>query len=309
MYCPCESGLKSEDCCLLPDGDWFKNPTSFTPQPPQTGFSHPDCYLFHTKDCSTKMSDEHYVSETVLKAVDDVLKVSGFPWLKPGESKKIPASRLYRKILCTRHNNAFGQIDAQGGRFVRWIKILCDSSISPPQPFSLFNGADIERWLLKTFWGLLFSTNLQIAPGKAIKKVKNSPRIVDLLFGRVPNAWGRGLWVRTDPKLIVDTELLLSVSPVSKPGTNQLFGFTLNIFGFDFLYSTAPINVETSVFRPSEINFKRHKSVSKIIISWPANIVHSGQIEWRWAGKRKLKESKKVVSQSACTRIAKNRAR
>jgi hypothetical protein len=88
MNCPCESGLKSEDCCLLPDGDWFKNPTPFTPHPPQTGFSHPDCYLFHTKDCSTKISDEHYVSETVLKAVDDVLKVSGFPWLKPGESKK-----------------------------------------------------------------------------------------------------------------------------------------------------------------------------------------------------------------------------
>jgi len=88
MNCPCESGLKSTDCCLLPDGGWYKNPTPFTPHPPQTGFSHPDCYLFHTKDCSTKMSDEHYVSETVLKAVDDVLKVSGVPWLKPGESKR-----------------------------------------------------------------------------------------------------------------------------------------------------------------------------------------------------------------------------
>jgi len=76
MNCPCESGLKSTDCCLLPDGFWYKNPTPFTPQPPQTGFSHPDCYLFHTEDCSTKMSDEHYVSETALKAVDDILKVS-----------------------------------------------------------------------------------------------------------------------------------------------------------------------------------------------------------------------------------------
>jgi len=108
--------------------------------------------------------------------------------------------------------------------------------------------------------------------------------MVDLLFGRVPGAWGRGLWVRTDPKLLVDTDLSLSLSPVSKPGTNQLFGFTLNIFGFDVLYSTAPINVETAVFRPSGINFKRDKSVSKIIISWPANIVHSGQIEWHCAG-------------------------
>lgn len=295
MNCPCESGLKSTECCLLPDGVWYKNPTSFTPQPPQTGFSHPDCYLLHTEDCSTKMSDEHYVSETVLKAVDNVLKITGVPWLRPGESKKIPASSFYRKILCIRHNKAFSHIDAQGGRFVKWIKMLCNSSISPLHPLTIFNGLDIERWLLKTFWGLLFSAILQVAPGKTIKKVKNTPRMVDLLFGRIPDKWGRGLWVRTDPKLAVDTQLSLSVSPVSKPGTNQLFGFTLNIFGFDFLYSTAPINVETSVFRPSEIIFERHKSVSKIILSWPPNLSHSGPIEWCWAGRQKLEKHKKPV--------------
>lgn len=288
MNCPCESGLKSSECCLHPDGVWYKTPTSFSPQPPQTGFSHPDCYLLYTEDCSTKMSDEHYVSETVLKAIGNVLMVTGVPWLRPGESKEIPASSFHREILCTRHNNAFSHIDAQGGRFIKWIKMLCNSSTTPPQTFTIFNGLDIERWCLKTFWGLLFSSIFQVAPGKIIKKVKNTPRMVDLLFGRVPDKWGRGLWVRTDAELLVNTALSLSVSPVSKPGTNRLFGFTLNIFGFDFLYSTAPIDVETSVFRPSEIIFDRHKSVLKIKVSWPPDLVHSGPIEWGWAGRRKL---------------------
>ena len=286
MSCPCESGLKSSGCCLRPDGTWYKTPESYTPEPPQTGFSHPDCYLRHTEDCSTSLSDEHYISETALRAVDTILRVTGVPWLPTGVSKDIPASRLYSRILCTRQNNAFSNIDAQGGRFIRWIKIFCNSSSSPPQSFTLFNGFDIERWCLKTFFGLLFSSILQASPGKIIRKVKNTPRMVDLLFGRVPDEWGRGIWVRTDAEFIVGTKLSLSVSPVLKPATNRLFGFTINIFGFDFLYSTAPINVETSVFRPSQIIFRGPKGVSKIEISWPPDLLHSGPIECNWAGRR-----------------------
>lgn len=290
MNCPCESGLKSSECCLRPDGAWYKTPESFTPQQPKTGFSHPHCYLRHTEDCSTSLSDEHYVSEAALRSVDNILRVTGVPWLKPGEYKDIPASRFYSRILCTRHNIAFSTIDNQGCRFIKWIKMFCNSSSSPPQLFTLFNGLDIERWCLKVFLCLLFSSNLQVAPGNIIRKVKNIPRMVDLLFGNVPDEWGRGFWIRTDTELIVDTKRSLSVSPISRPGTNRLFGLTINMFGFDFLYSTAPINVETSVFRPSQIIFRLPKGDLKIEISWPSFLVHSGAIEWNWAGRQKNQE-------------------
>lgn len=150
----------------------------------------------------------------------------------------------------------------------------------------LLNGLDIERWCLKTFLGLLSSASLQVRPGHVVRQFEFTSRLMDLLCGRIPDEWGRGLWVRTEADWQVNTIRALSVSPVSKPGTNTLFGLTLNIVGFDFLYSTAPIVAEDSVFRPSQLRFRGKDRECIVELSWPPSVAHSGPVEWQWLGQR-----------------------
>lgn len=288
MLCPCESGSDASECCQRSDGSWYKSPEIFQLKPPPTGFSNPRCYLNHLGDCDHNLSDEHYISAAALNVVGAVLRLTGLPWLKDGESKSIPVDRIISRVLCTRHNNAFSPLDAQGSRFVRWLREFCDSSASPALNMVLFNGLDIERWCLKTFLGLISSNNLQLNLGQVIRKINNMPRCIDLLLGRVPEKLGRGLWIRTEADHMVNSDLSLAVFPISKLGTNQLFGLRFNILGFDFLYSTAPINVEDSVFRPSQIKFRSPNRLCTIKISWPPNIVHSiSSVEYHWKGRRK----------------------
>lgn len=289
MLCPCESGADAASCCKRSSAKWYKSPENFLPKPPITGFSNPGCYLNHFGDCAHSLSNEHYISAAALKVMGTVLRVTGFPWITDGESKNISVNRLSSGVLCTRHNNAFSHLDTQGGRFVRWVREFCDSSASPALDMVLFNGLDIERWCLKTFLGLVSSASLQIVPGQIIRNINNISRCVDLLIGHVTDEKGRGLWIRTDADRIVKADLSLSVSPISKLGTNQLYGLTFNILGFDFLYSTAPINVENSVFRPSQIKFRSPTRLYTIKISWPPGVIHSGlSVECQWRGRHNL---------------------
>jgi hypothetical protein len=273
--------------CVLPrsGGGWYKAPERLAPDPPPTGFSHPKCYLRESRDCSQTLSDEHYFSANALKTVAPMLQISGVPWVKGGISNPIPVERFTSRVRCKRYNEAFSPIDAQGGRFVRWVRDFCNLSASPRLARVLFNGHDIERWCLKTFLGLLAAGILQIAPNQVIRQVYFPPQVVDLLFGRVADEWGRGLWIRTDPQRLVSTDLALSVSVVSRPGTIRLTGLTFNLFGFDFAYLTTLIPVEDSVFRPSHFRFHRPDGVYTIEFLWAPGVPHSGPVECHSSGR------------------------
>src|SRR5688500_15498052 len=108
MTCPCESGLRPRACCRRSNGSWYKDPEPFEPPSPVTGFSHPDCYLNVTQNCSQKITGEHSISETALESIHTVVKVSGVPWLLA--PKDIPVRSLTSNILCERHNSTFSPI-------------------------------------------------------------------------------------------------------------------------------------------------------------------------------------------------------
>jgi hypothetical protein len=284
MTCPCESGRRPRACCRCSNGSWYKAPERFEPPPPATGFSHPDCFLNVTQDCNRTITGEHYVSDVALSTIHPVLRVSGVSWLQA--PKDLPVGAFTSNILCERHNSAFGSIDHQGGRFFRWLRDFSSSSAQLRRTRVLFSGHDIERWCLKTFLGLLASHNLQSSPGQVVRYVHGIPEAVELLFGRVPDTRGRGLWVRGDARHIVNADPRLVVSPVTKEGTDELRGLTLNIHGFDFVYSTAPIDVRASVFRPSYLKFHRPDCVAIIELSWAPGVPHSDTAEWHWERKR-----------------------
>ena len=79
--CPCGSGNAIADCHLDVDGRFRKHLPPLRPPGSPTGFSHPNCYLRETYDCSEQISREHYISRSVLEQLGSVLRVSGMPWL------------------------------------------------------------------------------------------------------------------------------------------------------------------------------------------------------------------------------------
>src|SRR4051794_26427712 len=86
---------------------------------PTNSFGHPDCYARALGGCCRKMTDEHYISEGVLKLVygrageiSRSVLVRGLAFQKqPGALQKIGVARLESKILCNTHNSLLRHFD------------------------------------------------------------------------------------------------------------------------------------------------------------------------------------------------------
>jgi hypothetical protein len=285
MTCPCESGLAPRACCRQSGGGWYKAPEPFEPASPLTGFSHPKCYLRDTHNCCEILENEHYVSAVVLRTIGPLLRVSGPTWVKGGISRDIPVEQFTSRVLCARHNRALGSIDAQGGRFVQWMRDFCNTSITPRLSRVLLSGHDVERWCLKTFLGLMAAGILRSDPGQVIHRVNVHSEVVDLSFGRIADEWGRGLWVRSDPQRVVNIEYAISMGPVLDLATNRIFGLTFNFFGVDFVFAIAPFSVANAVFRPSQFIVRRPGGICTIEFSWAPGVPHSGPVRYDWLGR------------------------
>lgn len=268
IKCQCGSRKPLVKCCLVSLVKKKLNPSPILPPQPNTNFSLFKCYMSITNNCSKKISKEHMVSEGALKEVDENINLTGLPWLKNG-SKQLHTSVITSKILCKRHNSAFSTIDQEGKEFVRVIKTFSKINYSGRKKLAVFNGLDIERWLLKTFYGLLYSKNLQIDINESLQ-ANIDAKCIDLLYGNVPHADNRGLFIRTQINHTVKSDRILAISPIINKVKSNIQGITINIFGFDFLFSTCPINVEHSEYRPNFIVFKTLRDTRVIHLIWPS---------------------------------------
>jgi len=172
-------------------------PKPFIPKTPapKTGLRNPRCYAADLADCSEKISGEHYISHSILKELSEdgvAIEIEGLSWLKDDEKKKLPTKGLMSNILCKRHNEALSGFDSVAKRFFLSIDRIdrefgADITDKEDRVF-LFNGHDIERWMLKTLYGVVFSgsASTQSAP---IKGWKPNLQWVKILFGkeRFPN--------------------------------------------------------------------------------------------------------------------------
>jgi hypothetical protein len=78
---PCGSGDQYGVCCRRPDGSPYKKIGLYKPPPSPSGHSHPGCYINWTRDCSPKISGEHFISETVLSILNPrMLRIGGAAW-------------------------------------------------------------------------------------------------------------------------------------------------------------------------------------------------------------------------------------
>jgi hypothetical protein len=176
--CPCESGRSVRDCeCRA--RRFVPRPVVTTPGELLTGARVRKCYANSTANCLGPISDEHPVARRLL---GDRERPSVLRTMADGSMKEIPTSAAGRQVLCRRHNTALFPLDEVGKRFIaaekrRWEHWV---SNSPLTTHVLFNGYDIERWMLKALCGRMHGTF--------------ASRIRPSLLWRVPENWVRILF-------------------------------------------------------------------------------------------------------------------
>jgi hypothetical protein len=119
------------------------------------------------------MTGEHPFSAAALRLLagdDGHLGISNQPGQRQAIDRTgIQSKRIKHQILCKGHNNRLTQLDELGTKFVVAIQRCLANLREPPGPelLFLFNGDDLERWMLKVLCGVAFANrrdNVQL-PG------------------------------------------------------------------------------------------------------------------------------------------------
>lgn len=117
-----------------------------------------DCFLKGYGTCSAKISKEHYISKTVLKALSSNggFRIGGLPWQPDQTLQRIGIESLVSKILCETHNSSLSPLDAVAGKLFRVIDSADKSPATLPDVTRL-NGLLVERSFVKLLCGLAAS--------------------------------------------------------------------------------------------------------------------------------------------------------
>jgi hypothetical protein len=279
--CPCARTRKrARNCCLI-DGQWKPRTARTAPPGPKTGRSHDQCYAASLNDCSTDISLEHCISESVLDLLlGPRFELSGLPGMRAGETTKDATDKaLARKVLCTRHNNALSLLDEAGKRFAP-LRVNTESfnSASPGASFAVFNGADLERFMLKTLCGLLASKLTGV--GGAPFDWHAEPEWNEILWGQKELEQPRGLrfGVQTVVTSLGGVQAyapLTMTDPTS--GLPVVTGLRLDIAGFALILGMvgkvaridgAP-ELSEFIYRPRRLIFTNGSVARTIHLYWP----------------------------------------
>jgi hypothetical protein len=118
-----------------------------------------------------------------------IVEVSGLGNKGPDEFLSVPIAGFKSKVLCERHNSALSPLDAIGHRFFKSFRTLNaelrDKLKKPRNRGYLFNGHDIERYILKILCGDGFANKMQGAEGR-IRDWRPSPQWIRILYGLEP---------------------------------------------------------------------------------------------------------------------------
>lgn len=265
--CPCGSEKPASRCCLTASG-FRKAPASTTPFPPKTGESLQACYAAPLYDCSSKLSREHYISQSLLQYLNRSkdLRVRGLPWLG-GKEKVLPPDALSSRMLCERHNAALSQLDAIA---VRLFQAFDEEGAagSGQQLLHLFCGHDLERWLLKVLCGVSHSKNLS-----ADKEVDLSipKQWVEILFGYTEFPDGQGLYVCTTIGHRFEGPRGLQLRAIA--GRGRLTGIGLSVCGYEFILSMSGFpsrrfDGRKVAYRPLEFHTLGPSFEKSVLLTW-----------------------------------------
>jgi hypothetical protein len=241
---------------------------------------HPHCYAQALCDCEGKPSGEHYVSDKVLRAVSQAeksVRVSGLKFLPFGAESQIGISSLVGNTLCKKHNSDLSVFDTAGLNFFNAMEhaMVPDSRVVPLQ----VSGDQVERWMLKSLIGGLYSGQFPTPEGMALKDVCPPDQWLGILFRNQPFPARFGLYLyhgNDGEQFLLDHHVLrFAVVPGHSPGGGNavICGMSMWVFGIEFYLGLANLpdalpvenRLNRATHRPTHIICSSGKT---LILDW-----------------------------------------
>jgi hypothetical protein len=153
------------------------------------------CWASVLGDCAGKISEEHYISRSVLR--DEMVQISGFQWCA-SKPLYLPVARLVSNILCEHHNGGSSNLDAEAANFINALTEASSGKRLTPAhkpawwPVT-FDGRLVERWLLKTLINIAHQQPRRIGLGGTTGG-KPDPQLVGIVYGLSTFQEGAGLY-------------------------------------------------------------------------------------------------------------------
>ena len=221
-----------------------------------------ECFLSGHGECHGKMSGEHYVSASVLRAVAPKgdLQIAGQAWQPSGSFQAIGIGSLQSKIMCRHHNSQLSNLDEEAGNFFKAV-IAADQAPGSLMEETEFDGAKIERWMLKTLIATSVSGGIRGARVAEIHK--------EILMGAPwPEGWGLYGMATTEPTTFTPD---LRFETSLNPETGELVAAVFWITGVKFWLLLLPPDdpLAFGVSRPRGLIFTLGQLVRTIHIRWP----------------------------------------
>lgn len=265
--CLCGSNLTLNDCCLK-DCRPLKRCG-------RTNWGNARCYAAPLRDCSPKISREHFISEGVLRLIGERITAGGFPWAG-GQERTIGINALTAKILCNQHNSTLSGLDEVGIRFF-------DSLRKPRHPetqeratgvprLTLFRGEMIELWMLKILCGLIASGNATDENGQRIDVLV--PEVwLRILFEHQPMPLGWGLYMPGAVGRSFSGMCANQIRVMNEGGVLKGLVISLEWMSFALVATNPPIDksgtlLEHSTYRPGEIVLNSQVGQDILRIFW-----------------------------------------
>jgi len=211
-------------------------------------YQHSGCYARALGDCSPEISDEHYVSEGLLRLIygrfgEESEIVEGvnlaLPFWKPGVSKKLTIGRLKEPILCKAHNSRLSQFDTTSRAMFVAMDRLNESAgdTSRPAASHRVDGDELERWMLKTLCGGLYSGRFPLPPGVSRIGICSPTVWLDMLYNGAKLQDGLGLYYvyRRSDDLVTADRHVFKLKVLLSRDEKIVRGMRLWFFGFQFM--------------------------------------------------------------------------
>lgn len=220
------------------------------------------CFLHGYGRCGSKITGEHYLSETVLQAIgrDGNIVIGGLPWQPRGTLQSFGINSLVANILCDKHNPRLSPLDTAAGKLFRSI----DSADKRPATLSSLttvDGTHIERWFLKVICGL--------AAGVRFNNSKVPDTWKHVLSGEPwPDGWGLYRPDTSEPQVLAP-EFYLETH--IDPTTKELLAMKFHFAGIHFnLMLRRPDNpAGWGTYRPRGLIIRDGTSEKRVEFKWP----------------------------------------
>jgi hypothetical protein len=230
-----------------------------------------------TRDCSTTISGEHFISRTVLSILNPkTLRIGGVSWLPKGETKDLPLDSLRANVLCGRHNSAWSGLDTTAGEFFRAVSGIYDDlrrrTLSRKPIWHLLSGEELELWLLKTILGFFHA-------GVLSKDERKINEVQTIMNPAIQDAMGRlvepcGMYVLKTGNASAQPGALEFAS-LSNETNQRIVGCRLTMMGLTITLFTDPNMNDRELFtvnhsyRPDYLFYRNDRRRHSIVLTWP----------------------------------------